>query len=458
MRAESLPADALPAAQGAASPKYFRGVVAVSHSARRGEHIVAHFGSGSFFRTDRLGAVAIRALIDGRSDVEARKLVERIEAGAGERARRLIFNLDVMKGALTEVPPVRSNGRWRMRRCAAFVAGQVLSLMGFLIRVMPSALLAWILRTFLASPIAHRVPPSEQRALINNLQARGYTGRELAAAGRPRRSFSYLFMYLSVSLSPAKLNRLVDRLFDRHSADDVAAQIRTAGATVGVWLHGPFCTAVPNALRGRGLDVVRVVRPLTHGINVSASSGPLRGFFGDSSETTIGEADQLGLELVQQPSEVDRMRMVAAIRSQSALLRHLRDGRSVYVGLDYIENVVDPATGEVRKPRQAAEVEMLGRRFLRNDGPAWLAVRSGRPLALWTTHYARSGAVVITGSALLYSDPSLPVEARVAALSRRLYECAEAAILEHPEAWRYWNQLSLLTVERNPHENPEPAS
>src|SRR4029077_11310219 len=112
---------------------------------------------------------------------------------------------------------------------------------------------------------------------------------------------------------------------------------------------------------------------------------------------------------------------------------HLKSGRSVYVALDV------PASE--RKP--AAEVKMLGHAFPRNDWPAWLAMRSGRPLALWTTHSTPAG-VVITASPTLYPDPSLPIGMRVADLSERLYALAEAAILEHPEAWTFLGYLHLL--------------
>jgi hypothetical protein len=74
-------------------------------------------------------------------------------------------------------------------------------------------------------------------------------------------------------------------------------------------------------------------------------------------------------------------------------------------------------------------------------------VRSGRPVALWTTHLSTSGAVVLTSSPFLYPDKSLPAERRVAVLSEQLYGLAQAAILDHPEAWRYWSQLGLLAVE-----------
>jgi hypothetical protein len=166
---------------------------------------------------------------------------------------------------------------------------------------------------------------------------------------------------------------------------------------------------------------------LTHGINLREASGPLSNFFGDPPQMTVP----------------DNVPLVAA----KALLGHLKAGRSVYVALDNIMHVMDPMSGENHKPKPLAEVEMLGHRFPRNDGPAWLAARTRHPLALWTTHCTRSGRVVITASPLVYPDPSLPIDRRVEAMSLQLYAYAEAAILEHPEAWRYWSHLSLMTVE-----------
>jgi hypothetical protein len=165
---------------------------------------------------------------------------------------------------------------------------------------------------------------------------------------------------------------------------------------------------------------------MTHGIYLSESSGPLSNFFGDAPQMAVADNDSL----------------VAT----GTLLRNLKAGRSVYIALDNIIHVRDHKTGELRKPKTEIEVEMLGLRFPRNDGPAWLAVRSGRPLALWTTHCSPSGVVVLTGSQLIQQDLSLPIEERVAAMSQRLYACAEVAIRAHPEAWRYWSYLNLMTV------------
>jgi lauroyl/myristoyl acyltransferase len=120
--------------------------------------------------------------------------------------------------------------------------------------------------------------------------------------------------------------------------------------------------------------------------------------------------------------------------ASGGLLRHLKAGRSVYVALD------DLARGR----KGISEIYMMNQSFPRNDAPAWLATRSGRPVALWTTHWSGS-RVVITPYALIYPDPSLPQEVRVAALSERLYRHAEAAIRAHPEAWGCWNYLHLVT-------------
>jgi hypothetical protein len=84
---------------------------------------------------------------------------------------------------------------------------------------------------------------------------------------------------------------------------------------------------------------------------------------------------------------------------------------------------------------------MLGHAFPRNDGPAWLAVRSRRPVSLWTTHFSSRG-VVLTTSEPIYPDDSLAPQDRVAKLSEQLYEQAEGRIRQHPEAWACWSYLS----------------
>lgn len=413
MVADSLDLSDPPAGYDLAPRAHLCVVAAVGHSARRGEYIVVHFGSGSLFRTDRLGAQAMRAMIDGRSGAEAMELVEAIEDGAGERARRLICMVG-STGAMSEVRP----GHRGIRRLAGRAAGIALNVVAPLVRVAPTRLLAWIFRIWPAIPIARHVWRSSRFRVLLNLRASGYSDRPerwLLDIGRlcaAEPSRNYFFNYVGIALAGRRLERLVDCLFDRQSLDELAQNLEAAGPVIGVYLHGPMCVAVPNALRARGLDVVRVVAPSTHGINVEESSGRLGHFFGDSYENTVDESDP---------------------NASGALLRHIKAGRSVHLALDKL-----PGEGG-----KGPKVEMLGHCLARNDGPAWLAVMSGRPAALWTTHNSPNG-VVITSSPLLHPDTLLPPKLRVADLSERLYACAEASIREHPEAWTCWTYPNLL--------------
>lgn len=416
MKAESPVVDALTVSHDVAPKRYLRALVAVARSARPGEYAVVHFGSGTFFRTDRLGALAVRALIHGQSDAEAIELVERIEAGVGERARRLIDQLS-STGTMTTVRLFQGGRRWWLRRVAALAIGPVLSALAPLVHLAPTSVLAWMFRILPSSPIAYHVWRSSRLTILDNLQASGYAGQPEARLLEIGRGCAVcapanrLFLYLSLAITPERLNRLVERLFDRDSADQLAIRLQADGPAIGVFLHGGLYAAVPNALRIRGQEVVRVVVPRTHGINLSELSGPLRDLFGDSSTMTVEVNDPLAM---------------------GALVRHLKAGRSVYIGLDRL--VFE---------RKAGEIDMLGHRFPRNDGPAWLAVRSGRPLALWTTHSSSTG-VAIEASPPLYPDPSLPVDLRVSALSERLYAYAESAIRQHPEAWAAWSYLNAF--------------
>lgn len=395
--------------------RYLSALLATGRSARRREYVVAHVGSGTFWRTDSLGALATRTLINGRSDADAIEYVEQIETGAGERARRLFSALDSW-----DALKARSRGarrRFWLRRLIANAMGAALSSLGLLVHVAPTRVIACVFSIWHSTPIARHIWRCTQFRILLNLRTSGYAGwsessvREIGRRCAVEPSRNYLFNYLTVGLPPNRLDRLVNRLFDRRSVDAVAARLESTGPIVGVYLHGPLCAAVPNALRMRGLEVVRVVVPRTHGINVSESSGPLLDFFGEPPGTAVDETS---------PSV------------SGALLRHLRAGRSVYIALDKL-------AGEAN----GAEVEMLGHCFARNDGPAWLAVRSGCPVALWTTHNSPHGTV-ITSSTFFYPDRSLPVELRVARLSEHLYAHAEAAIRQHPEAWTCWADLSLL--------------
>jgi lauroyl/myristoyl acyltransferase len=411
-----------PAQDGTAATKYLRAVLAVARPAGRGRYLVLHFGSG-LLRTDHLGALALRALIRGRSAADAMDLVERIETGAGGRARRLIDELDA-RGALSMVPPWQAARHWRTRRFAAWSIGLALSIAGPIVGLTPIPILARMFSFLTSTPMANHVWRSRRHEILRNLRTSGYAGESeqwLVDVGRASAACAPsngLLIYLSAVMSSERLDRLVDRLIDRSAADDLARRMQAAGACVGVFLHTPLCVAVPNALRARGIDVVRTVTGHSHGVNVSASLGPLSAFFGDAPEMAVELADPL---------------------SASALVRNLKAGRSVHVALETVAGA-----------RKVAAVEMLGQLFSRNDGPAWLAVRSGRPLALWTTHGSPSG-VVMTASQLLHPDPSLPVAARVAALSETLYIYAEATIRGHPGAWGGWSYLDLIRGK------PEPA-
>lgn len=402
--------------------KYLKWVVGVGRSARPGEYVIAHPMTGLFCRTDWLGAMAVRALIDGQSGPEVIDMVERIEAGAGQRLLLLLFLLD-LKGAFSMVPLYRTQ-KWR--GVAARALGLALSTVGLSVRLAPPALLAGMFRLLLSAPVAH-LWRSKPLVLPDEVGRNGSTARP-GAVVRPHRSFNYLFMYYSVSLSPERLSRLVKRLFDRASVESVSASVKEAGPTIGVFLHGPLFPAVPNVLRAHGNQVVRAVVPMTHGMYVSQSSGKLPSIFGDPEDMAVATTSPL----------------VAT----GSFLRHLKAGRSVYVSLDDIQTARDPVTGELSKPKPAATIELLGHRLPRNDGPARLAVRSGCPVTLWSTHCSPSGGVVMTASPLLYADSSLRPEERVAELSERLYGYAEAAIREHPEAWRYWSFLTLMTVDQ----------
>lgn len=407
------------------SPQYLKPVLVVARSARRGEYVVVHLASGSFFRTDRLGAVVMRALIKGKSSVEAETLVESMEAGAAKRARQLILQLD-SQHALTFDRPVQTGSR-RFHRSVACVAGVVLTSFGPLVRVAPAGVVAWIFKAWPSTPIAKYVWRYTRGTVIKGLRASGYGLRPqewLLDVGRrcsAEASRNYLFNYVSVAIPRPRMQRLVKRLFDESSLQKLASCLEQSGPVVGVFLHNPLCVAVPNALRTSGQEVVRVIVSRTHGIYVSEKSGRLGDFFGEPSELAVEESgpDASGI-----------------------LLRHLKAGRSVHLALDKL-----PGEGK------AATVGLLGHDVSRNDGPAWLAVHSKRPLALWTTYNSSTG-VVITTSPLLYPDSNLSVQRQVAALSQRLYSYAEAAIREHPEAWTLWTHPGFLDSNLG-HENGE---
>src|SRR5712691_4710794 len=132
--------------------RYLHAVVAVVRSPRRGEFAIVHFGSGKFFRTDKLGATAMLAMVDGMSDVDAAALAEHQEAGAASRTHRLVDAL-AATGAIAWNRPDTSTNRWRVRRLAGLTAGVGLGAAAPLVRHLPVRVLAGTIGLLPSSPV-----------------------------------------------------------------------------------------------------------------------------------------------------------------------------------------------------------------------------------------------------------------------------------------------------------------
>jgi lauroyl/myristoyl acyltransferase len=354
---------------------------------------------------------------DGMSDVNAAQLAERQEAGAAERAHLLIEGL-ATGGALTWNRPDRRKTRWRVRRLAAVTAGLGLGFASALVRHMPAPVVARAIGLIPSSLFATHVYRSGAAMTMAHLRSSIFADRPpawLRRVGVGSAAVSVTnasFMFLTTVLARSRMNLVSDRVVDRSSADLLAAQVAEAGPMIGVFLHGGLFGVVPNVLRTRGHRVVRAVMPLTHGTYLSEASGKLTDLWGETPELTVDASDALGT---------------------AAMVRRLEEGSSVYIALDKLAIDRPPGT-----------VYILGLALPRNDGPAWLAVRSGRPLALWTTHLER-GRFVISTTPTLQPDSALPPRERVARLSEQLYRLAEEAIRAHPEAWACWTYLDGRT-------------
>jgi hypothetical protein len=395
--------------------RYLRSLLAVTSIPGRTTYLVLHLGSGTM-RTDRLGILVIRALTEGKPVDEAIAAVENMEPGAGERAGELIDQL-ALRGALTNRPPWMRKRQWRSRRLIGWVMGGFLGVACRAAYRMPIRTLAWTFNLFVAGPGTLHMWRSRKRDILGSLRASGYDelpASDVAALGRRSAACgpaNGLLLFLSLVMPRDRFLALVDRLVDRESMAAEAERLAATGGAVGVFLHTPLIVSVPHALRVRGVAVVRTVTGNSHGLNVSAKSGPMVDFFGDPTEMVVEVHDGL---------------------DSATLVRHLKAGRVVQIALETV------APG-----RQGARVNLMGHVVARNDGPAWLAVRSGCPLTLWTTRRTSTGAA-LESSSLLYPDPAIPAGLRVAELSERLYRKAEDAIRRHPSEWGGWGFLDLI--------------
>ena len=396
--------------------RYLRAAVAVARSAKAGEYVVAHFSSGTFFRIDALGAQAVRALVDGASDLEAMQLVEERETGAGQRLKPLIDHLFV-RAAMTSEPPARSGARWAIRRRASPAIGTAMSMLAPFVRFAPTRWLAWVYRALPSTPIGRHVWRSCRFTIVDNLRASGFgdhpepwlrkTSQQIAACTPG----DWFFLYMTIALSPARLERFVSRVFDAAGVADLASRLRAEGPAVITYMHGPLSPALPNALRALGVHVVRTTKGDAHGVNVSDKAGPLSSFFAETPDMAVDLADE---------------------NAAQAMLQHLGRDHSIYISLD-----------KVASPRATAEIGLLGQRFSRNDEPAWLAVRSGRPVILVNTFYS-GRKIGIDVYPTLYPQPGEQPEADVERISTRLYQYGESALRAHPESWACWTYMSRV--------------
>ena len=387
----------------------------------RGGYVLLHPGSSVTLLTDVLGARAAIRLIRGQSASDVCAWAEARLPGAGARVARLVDRLDTI-GAITSGVP-RHDLRWHLRRSLSLLAGPLLTMASLLVPYLPVVLLRALLTALPYTPLVARTVGQIEPYVSANLQASGYAhtsaswrqsiARSCAAAS----ARTFFAMYLALVLPPRKLLRLTAACFDLESFATLERVLRESDGAVLACLHTSAYIGFLPLLHAAGWETVTIADVAS--LSATVGSDPLAGLSIYHRYTT---------------AIVDSR----APMSGRALLKHVLTGKLATIAFD-----VPPS--ESGDAARMPTISFLGRRLYRFDGPAWLALHSGKPI-VFTATYQRGHRTAIYTRPPLLPAPNLPRQSRVADLSARLYEAGETFLRAHPDAWMAWCYLHDLVA------------
>lgn len=391
-------------------------LIPLSHQST-GRYGLFHPGSGVMIAVDRLGVLAARELLGGASLAQARQrlaLTGRLShAGFDALAAAL-----AQAGALGEV----TGPRWR--REVRALACRWLGVAGLraadTLVALPYSAQRWLLSWLPRAVLGPRVMAQARWYLDGVLTASGYG--EAPAVERERliravcqaTTRTMLFGLLSVVAAPTHAGAWLRRVVEARGAAEVDAAVAAGGAVVAC-LHSEGYLALLARHAHTYARAACAVRAEMVSVNLDAHAPA-----SDAVTRALG-------------AQMDNTDPMAARR----LADYLRAGGIVTLPFD---------GAPLNAP--TTHVELLAGRPLRaSRGPAWLAVRSGRPLYFATTHWDGQRVVIDYGEPL--SVPGdLTRREQVTALTTELYQRANRWVEAHPGAWTGWTFLEHYLAEQ----------
>lgn len=396
--------------------------------------VLIHPGSSVTLLTDGLGAQVAKRLIRGQSERTVHSWLETQPSGlkAGVRFEKLVDRLQSL-GAITTEPP-RHTAKWRLRSWLSLLAGSSLTPVSLLAPVIPLRILRFALDVLPHTPLVSRTVGQIQNFVDANLRASGYADKSDAWRGGIIRGCAaanaqtFMFMYLALNLSPARLAALTRTIYDMRSIALLDRTLSDAGGGVLASLHTALYPAAMLLLGEAGWEASAIA-------NI-ASLG-----------NRIGSDEPVGMDSYGRYAHIvdNRTRMAGKV-----LLNRLRAGKMAVV-------VFDSPPPDTTITASSPAIEFLGRRVYRFDGAAWLAVHSDKPIIFAASYRAGNQSVAYIRPPL-YPVMELPPRARIQDLTARLYAEAETFLREHPEVWIGWCYMHDLVVpDENHSEHGESA-
>lgn len=407
--------------------RYLRtSLLVVRHSKRL--YALFHPGSSVALLTDTIGAAVGCRLVAGWSEHSVRGWLNRKHPGSDPQLTQLLERLAII-GSLTDNPPGRTL-KWRTRVFASLALSGLLSIALAVLPHLPVRLLCWLLNALPSTPLVSRTVGQIEPFVTSMLDASGYAERSsewkhaVACGSAATSARTSVLLVVAHAATRQKIATLTSLLVDPRSSRALRQALTESDGAIVAGLHSdvfvmPFSQSVVWDLPTLG---------------IADEAATLMPFEPDSALTLNA---YLGAQLLSTHSPM----------TMRTLVRHLVGGGVVHILFDA---VLEKLGGE------AATVRFLGRRLRRVDGPAWLAVRTGKPI-VFVGVYRAGSRVGYDISPPLHANAALLERSQlIADLSERVYMAAEAFVRRHPEAWMGWSYLPMLLAED--HDGGEPLT
>lgn len=365
-----------------------------------------------------------------REDIVVDSVVE-IGAVMDDIGVTMLADRLALLGAMTDAPPVKSP-RAHLRMWGSLAAGGIFSLLTYVLKWLPVWALHWL---FIALPqrfLGMRVVGQIAPYVDANLCASGYGAHSRAWRHSIAKSVAAagvrwgLYLYLCLILPAEKMTRLTWRLLDLADWARLESALRETDGCVLATLHAELMVlALVIGLARSGRAIALIADLEATGVALARQA--------HMNEALSADSDRQKYQAVARHIINSHMHMAS-----KKLLEYLRAGAITTIAFD-----APPRREEGRKA--LATVSLMGREVYRNDGAAWLAAWSGKPV-LFVGTYWTGKRVALDIAPAMYPDVDLLRKQQIEMLSRQLYATGEAFLRRHPEAWMVWSYIEQLVA------------